>query len=159
MKEYEDFDADEPYVVIEKRSASSSSFLWGLALGAGLALLFAPRSGEETRREIRRGAKRVRTVAQETAEELADSVVDRYEHARHSVNERVDTARRALALKKRQASEAIRAGREAAQQARDDLERRIAETKAAYQAGADVARSGRAPAGSLRGADEEGEEG
>lgn len=147
MKEYEDFEADEPFVVIEKRSGSAGSFFWGIALGAGLALLLAPRSGEETRRELRKGARRVRTAARETAEELADSVVDRYEHARHSVNEQVDSARRALTLKKRQASEAIRAGREAAQQARDDLERRIAETKAAYQAGADVARSGRTGSG------------
>ena len=38
----------------------------------------------------------------------------------------------------------MEAGREAAQQARSDLERRLAETKAAYNAGADVARAGRA---------------
>jgi hypothetical protein len=36
----------------------------------------------------------------------------------------------------------MEAGRAAAQQARDELERRIAETKAAYNAGVDVARSG-----------------
>jgi hypothetical protein len=38
----------------------------------------------------------------------------------------------------------MEAGRAAAQQARDELERRIAETKAAYNAGAEVARSGQA---------------
>jgi hypothetical protein len=37
----------------------------------------------------------------------------------------------------------MEAGRAAAQQARSDLEHRLAETKAAYNAGADVARSGR----------------
>ena len=37
----------------------------------------------------------------------------------------------------------MEAGREAAHQARTDLERRLAETKAAYNAGADVARAGR----------------
>jgi hypothetical protein len=41
----------------------------------------------------------------------------------------------------------MEAGRVAAQQARADLERRIAETKAAYQAGGDVARTGRTTAG------------
>jgi hypothetical protein len=35
----------------------------------------------------------------------------------------------------------MEAGRAAAQQARDDLERRIADTKAAYQAGTDAARA------------------
>jgi hypothetical protein len=43
-------------------------------------------------------------------------------------------------------SRAMEAGRAAAQQARDELERRIAETKAAYNAGVDVARSGNAAA-------------
>jgi hypothetical protein len=45
--------------------------------------------------------------------------------------------------KKEQVSRAMEAGREAAHQARTDLERRLAETKAAYNAGADVARAGR----------------
>src|SRR5688500_19424263 len=63
MREYH-FDEDEPYVVIEKSEGSTGSFLLGLALGAGLALLFAPRSGEETRRELNRGARRVRDAAQ-----------------------------------------------------------------------------------------------
>lgn len=34
------------------------TFLAGAALGAGLAILFAPRSGEETRRRIRERVKR-----------------------------------------------------------------------------------------------------
>jgi uncharacterized membrane protein len=52
--------------------------------------------------------------------------------------------------KKEQVSRAMEAGREAAHQARTDLERRLAETKAAYNAGADVARASRpaAPVGS-----------
>jgi hypothetical protein len=43
--------------------------------------------------------------------------------------------------KKEQVHRAMEAGRAAAQEARDELERRIAETKAAYKAGAAVARS------------------
>ncbi|MDQ6886025.1 MAG: YtxH domain-containing protein [Gemmatimonadota bacterium] len=134
---------DEPYVVIERRSGGASSFLLGLAIGAGMALLLAPRSGQETRQEIGRRARRVKRAARDTAEEITDTVRDSYEHARRSVEDRIDAARSAIEIKKQQATEAIRAGREAAQQAREELERRIAETKAAYQAGADVARSGR----------------
>ena len=44
-------DEDEPYVVIEKRESSLGSFFIGAAVGAAVALLFAPRSGEETRAE------------------------------------------------------------------------------------------------------------
>ncbi|MEJ7809714.1 MAG: YtxH domain-containing protein [Gemmatimonadaceae bacterium] len=142
MREY-DYDSDEPFVVIEKEAGSTTSFLWGLALGAGLALLFAPQSGEDTRREIGTRAGRVRRRAENTAGELTDNVRDRYERARQTVEDRIDDARSAIELKKRQASNAIRAGREAAQDAREELERRIAETKAAYQTGADVARASR----------------
>ena len=140
---YDEYESDEPLIVIEKHTGSASSFLWGLALGAGLAILFAPHSGEETRRELRRRARRVQTAAQDAAEDLSDSMTDRYQFARRTVEDRLEAARQAVELKKQQASEAIRAGREAAQQARSDLERRIAETKAAYRAGAGVARATR----------------
>ena len=140
MREYH-FDEDEPYVVIEKTEGSTGSFLIGLALGAGMALLFAPRSGVETRRELGRGARRVRDAAQGAAEELTGTVVDSFQEARQQVEERIDTARQAVELKRQQVSQAVHAGRAAAQQAREDLERRIAETKAAYDEGAATART------------------
>jgi gas vesicle protein len=142
MRQY-DFDDDDPFVVIEQERGSLTSFVWGAAIGAAVALLLAPQSGADTRHAIGTRARRVRRRAEETADELTDSVVDRYEQARHSVETRIDTARQAIQLKKRQASRAIEAGRRAAQEARDELERRVAESKAAYQAGADVARSAR----------------
>ncbi|NUO94851.1 MAG: hypothetical protein HOQ14_10230, partial [Gemmatimonadaceae bacterium] len=49
--------------------------------------------------------------------------------------------RSAIETKRAQVARAMEAGREAAQQARGDLERRLAETKAAYNAGAEVARA------------------
>jgi gas vesicle protein len=143
MRRDEDYDVEEPYVVIERRGTGAGTFLMGLAIGAGLALLYAPRSGEETRREIQRGARRVRAAARGAAEDLQDSVVDHYEQAKRNVEDRLELARNSLEFRKRQAAEAIRAGREAAQQARDELEARIAETKAAYHAGAEVVRADR----------------
>jgi gas vesicle protein len=138
-----DYD-DDAYVVIEQHSGSFGSFLVGIALGAGLALLMAPDSGMETRRRLRKSARKVKRVAREKAEDLSDAVTDRYEHARRTVEDKLEAARSAIELKRRQAERAMKAGREAAQQAREDLERRIAESKAAYQAGADVAREGTA---------------
>jgi gas vesicle protein len=140
MREYH-FDDDEPYVVIEKTEGSTGSFLLGLALGAGVALLFAPRSGQETRRELNRRAYRVRDAAQGMAEDLTDSVRDRFHEARAQVEERIDSARHAVEVKRQQVTQAVQAGRAAAAQAREDLERRIAETKASYDAGANVART------------------
>ena len=147
MRRDDDYDVDErydePYVVIERRGTGACTFLMGLAIGAGMALLYAPRSGEDTRRELQRGAKRVRQAARGAAEDISDSVVDHYEQAKRNVEDRLELARTSLEFRKRQAAEAIKAGREAAQQARDELEARIAETKAAYHAGADVVRADR----------------
>jgi len=140
MGHYE-FDDDEPYVVIEKQTGSVGAFLVGAAIGAGIALLFAPRSGAETRLELQRGARRVRDRAEDAVEGATDRIADSYESARRRVETRIDSARQAVDLKRHQVSRAMEAGRYAAQQAREDLERRLAETKAAYRAGMDVARS------------------
>ena len=73
-------------------------------------------------------------------------VSDTFDQARDRVEHGIDNARQAIDLKKRQVTRAMEAGRAAAQQAREELERRIAETKAAYNAGVDVARTGKAAA-------------
>ena len=138
-----DYD-DEPAVIIERNSGGVGSFLLGVAIGAAAALLLAPQSGAATRRDIRRGARRARRAARDIAGDISTRVNDTFEQARDRVEQGIDTARQAIDLKKRQVSRAMEAGRAAAQEARDELERRIAETKAAYSAGVNVARSGTA---------------
>ena len=138
MRDDYEFD-DEPYVVIEKKQGSVGSFLLGAAIGAGVAILLAPRSGEETRQEIAFAAQRARDRATDFADGVTETVVDQFNQAREQVEIRIDTARSAIETKKQQVTRAMEAGRAAAQQARYELERRIAETKAAYQAGGDVA--------------------
>jgi gas vesicle protein len=131
MSQYE-FD-DQPYVVIEKETGSAASLLLGFAIGAGIALLFAPRAGSETRRELTRGARRVQRRAQDVVGEVTGTVTDSFHQARQHVEGHIDAARQAVELKREQVSRAVEAGRVAANQAREELERRIAETKAAYQ--------------------------
>jgi gas vesicle protein len=138
-----DYD-DEPAVIIERHSGGVGSFLIGVAIGAAAALLLAPQSGAATRRDLRRGARRAKRAARDIAGDLQTRVSDTFEQARGRVEQGIDTARQAIDLKKRQVTRAMEAGRAAAQQAREELERRIAETKAAYNAGVDVARSGSA---------------
>jgi len=138
-----DFDDDDRYVVIENNSAGVGPFLIGLAVGAGIALLFAPRSGQATRRDIKRRAMRVRRAAEQVATDVADTVTDSYNDARRKVEEKLDAARDAVDMKRQQVQRAMEAGRAAARQARDELEQRLAETKAAYNAGVSVARNGR----------------
>jgi gas vesicle protein len=135
MRKDYDFDEDGPYVVVEKNSGSLSSFMIGLAIGAGVALLFAPQSGEETRAGIRRKARQARDAAQDAVTGAADKVVGTFDEARQRVEDQIDRARQAVIDRKEQVSRAVRAGRMAARQARGDIEGRIAEAKMAYQNG------------------------
>ena len=57
-------------------------FIGGL-LGAGLALLFAPQSGSDTRRLIRRRARRLAAGAKDKYEDVKDRIRD----ARHKAEE------------------------------------------------------------------------
>ena len=130
---HEDWDEEGPYVVIERSEPGIGSFVLGLAVGAGLALLFAPKTGEETRRELQRRVRKVGDQAQDFVAEVTDSVSTRISEARENVGSRIDAAKDAVELKRRQVTNAVDAGRLAAQQARVELEQRIAETKAAYK--------------------------
>jgi gas vesicle protein len=139
MNEYEWYDDDEPYalrepyVIIEKRGPGVGSLLAALALGAGVALLLAPQSGEETRKEIARRARRAQDAAQDLVEDLSGTVADKFQEVRATVEERIEATLEAVDEKKRRVSNAYQAGRAAAREARGDLEQRIAESKAAYK--------------------------
>jgi gas vesicle protein len=52
-------------------------FLLGAAVGAGLALIFAPMSGDETRRRIGIGARRLRHDAQGRIDGVTSAIKDR----------------------------------------------------------------------------------
>lgn len=138
MSENDWYDDDEPYhgepyVIVEKRDAGIGPFLIGLALGAGAALLFAPQSGEETRRGIARRARRAQEAAQDLVEDVSGTVADKFNEVRETVGERIDATLEAVDDKKRRVSNAFHAGRAAAREARGELEQRIAESKAAYK--------------------------
>src|ERR1041385_486492 len=143
MSRYEDYD-DLALVVIERGGGSGiGTFLLGAAIGAGLALLFAPQSGAETRADIKRRARQAKDSAKRVAGEVSGRVTDTFHDARRRVEEQIDTAREAIQAKRDQVRDAMAAGREAAAESRIELETRLAETKAAYNAGAQVAREAR----------------
>jgi gas vesicle protein len=124
---------ERPYVIVERREAGVGSFIIGIALGAGIALLLAPQSGEETRRGIARRARRAQEVAKDFVEDVSGTVADKFNDVRASVEERIEATFEAVDAKKRQVSSAVEAGRAAARQTRGELEHRIAERKAAYK--------------------------
>lgn len=61
----------------------AAGMLIGALLGAGLALLFAPQSGEDTRRLIKRKSKKLAAGAQDRF----DDVKDRIRQARRKAEE------------------------------------------------------------------------
>ncbi len=123
----------EPYVIIEKQEVGIGPFLLGIALGAGVALLFAPQSGQETRRGIARSARRAQDAAQDFVEDVSGTVADKFKEVRTSVEDRIEATIDAVDERKRRVTNAFHAGRAAAREARGELEQRIAETKAAYK--------------------------
>ena len=60
------------------RENGGGSFLVGFALGAvvgaGLALVFAPRSGEETREQLRQKSEELRDLAEETRAKVQKAI-------------------------------------------------------------------------------------
>lgn len=139
MDEHDWYDDDpyveRPYVIVERHDGGGGigSFIIGIALGAGVALLLAPQSGEETRRAVARRARRAQEAAQDFVEDVSGTVADKFNQVRASVEERIDATFEAVDAKKRQVTNAVEAGRAAARQTRGELEHRIAERKAAYK--------------------------
>ena len=121
---------DLPYIIVERDNGGSfGSFCLGALVGAGLALLFAPQSGEETQEEIRERAQKLRIVAEERMREAQNTLEERLDTVRDGVQARVGIVR-----------DAVESGRRAAQEARSDLETRLERSKAAARAGVAAAR-------------------
>lgn len=119
-----------PYIVIQRESGGTGSFIVGALLGAGLALLFAPRTGKETQEELKSRALQLRDAAEERVREASRHLEERLDQAREGVHARVDRVK-----------EAVESGRQAAAEARTDLEDKLERSKAAYRAGIEAARS------------------
>ncbi|HEX6588701.1 MAG TPA: YtxH domain-containing protein [Longimicrobiales bacterium] len=105
---------DEDEVIVEEEGGGTiSAFLWGALIGAGAMLLFAPRSGEETRRELGDSLRRMRDTAEGAFRDMQETVADTVRDARSTVETRVDATR-----------SAFEAGRDAARGAKTDLGQR-----------------------------------
>lgn len=59
-------------VYVERGGDSSAKWLfWGALLGAGLALMYAPSSGEDTRRNLQRKLWKLRAMTEEKLDEIS----------------------------------------------------------------------------------------
>ena len=57
-------------VYVERGDSSAKWLFWGALMGAGLALLYAPSSGEETRRNLQRKLWKLRAMTEEKLDEI-----------------------------------------------------------------------------------------
>ncbi len=122
-----DWDDDDHIIIVEENDSASglSAFLLGAAIGAGLALIFTPQTGAETRLSLKRGAQKAGDATKRAGEKVSDALAQ----AKSDLELRIGAARSSLDLKKVQVSRAVDAGREAARSAREDLERRMADQR------------------------------
>lgn len=104
----------------DERGSSGASFLVGFIagsmIGAGLALLFAPKPGDETRREVIDRAQRAREKAREGLRDGLEVASDRVSHFAERGKAMYQTA----ADKAREAARAAREGRDAVVEAVED---------------------------------------
>jgi gas vesicle protein len=86
-------------------NSSGSGFGWflaGLGIGAAIGMLYAPKSGQETREDLRR-----------RAEDGRDYMVNRAKEAREQANKLVDKGKEVVEQQKDQFRSAYEAGRQA----------------------------------------------
>ena len=122
------------HIVIERSGGSSLWwFLIGGTLGAGLALLFAPQSGDRTRRLVGRKLSKLRDAADVALDDLRDTLSpeDRVPRSLTEDGEADDEV--AAPGRPRDAGDGDQSPRRGAASARHELEQRLAEARARRQ--------------------------
>jgi gas vesicle protein len=116
---------DLPYIVIERHSAGVGAFVWGLLIGAGAALLLAPRSGAQTQEDIRDRVRRVRSAAVDrvdSAKYTVNRTRERVEDGVGAVKEQFGSVRDRISSRAEEARSAVESGRKSA---RDAIDRHV----------------------------------
>jgi gas vesicle protein len=83
---------------------SASKLVWffaGAAMGAAVALLYAPQEGERTRRMLKQKARRGRDVIADHANDLIDKGTDLYRKGRDVAEDAADMVDRGRGLVER----------------------------------------------------------
>ena len=131
MTRIADDSSPSPVVIIEKSDGGLAAFALGAMAGAALALLWAPRTGEDTRRVLKNKGRELVTAAEETAEQLQEIWSGGVERTKAKIEEGVVSAREAVDEKRTAATDALDAGKAAVHSARGELERRLAKARSA----------------------------
>ena len=120
-------------VYVERGDSSAKWLFWGAVLGAGLALMYAPRSGEETRRVLQRRLWKLRAMTEEKFDELAQQFGGPTDTLRDLDEEDLDEEE---LFEPREVP--VGRGRPSGPSAREELERRLAEARARRRVSGDL---------------------
>lgn len=115
--------SETPDVIIESDGGAGVKwFLIGALIGAGVAMLYAPQSGERTRRDIAKRATRLRRDVEGKLEDVRDEVVDRSRRLKESAHDLAENV-------KGEVRDGRKAIKKTASNARDELERRLEDAR------------------------------
>jgi gas vesicle protein len=121
-------ETERPDVIIESDGGAGVKwFLIGALAGAAVAMLYAPQSGERTRRDLSRRAKRIRRDVEDRFDEVRDEVAEKGRRIKASAEELADNVRHEV-------RDGRKALRKTASNARDELERRLDDARARRRA-------------------------
>jgi gas vesicle protein len=119
-------------VYVDRGGDTSAKWLfWGALLGAGVALLYAPSSGEETRRNLQRKLWKLRAMTEERLDELTQQLggaKDTLGGLMEDEDEDLEDDSEARGIY----------GRSAGASPREELERRLADARARRRSPADL---------------------
>jgi gas vesicle protein len=119
-------------VYVDRGGDSSARWLfYGALLGAGLALLYAPSSGEETRRNLQRKLWKFRAMTEEKLDEIAQQFGGGKESLEGMLEDEEDEAEGDSEGREFY-------GRSAKPSPREELERRLADARARRRSPADL---------------------
>jgi gas vesicle protein len=119
-------------VYVERGGDSSAKWLfWGALLGAGLALMYAPSSGEETRRNLQRKLWKLRAMTEEKLDEITQQFGGTKESLEGMLEDEEDEV---------EGDDETRGlySRSAKASPREELERRLADARARRRSPADL---------------------
>jgi len=117
------------FAPVEREPFDAGMFLAGVltgaAIGAAVALLFAPQSGEEMRHEIADAGMHLKDRVSSSYSSVADRTSSTVEEARSALGEWVSHTRQALDDTRQRLDEAVDAGRTAYAEKKTELDAQV----------------------------------
>ncbi len=107
----------------KKVAAAALLILAGGIVGAGVALLFAPQSGDRTRRDLVRYARKTRTRAEEAVDDLSTNITDLVENIGDKTDELLDKGKEVAGSARKDLIRLIEEGASRLEQFRTKLSR------------------------------------